>query len=83
MPLQSGQVTIEGVEFRGQLQGGRNLVLDWKSMTTRNTGADARVMVRKADPVTLNVRAVPAEFPAGAHWLPNASSYAQRELGLR
>ena len=68
VPLQSGVVTVSGVEFRGQLQG-RNPVVNWLSAKMRGAGGQ-QLIVRRSEPVTLNVKAIPAAFPVGAHWLP-------------
>lgn len=61
-PQASGPLTIEPIIFQGQVSRG-------SSFFSSPFGRQPRTVVIQSDPVTLDVRAIPAAFN-GKHWLP-------------
>ncbi len=70
IPQASGTMEVAPIEFTGKQGRGRQFVFDFGQGGLSPLGADARLVVRRSDPITLQVRAIPAQFPAGAHWMP-------------
>ena len=69
-PQSSGTLQFGPLEFKGQLGGQRNWVLDWSDFGLKRSGADVRTLVKRSEPLRLQVRPVPPGYPQDAAWLP-------------
>ncbi len=69
-PQSSGTLQFGPLEFKGQIGGQRNWVLDWSDFGLKRSGADVRTLVKRSEPLRLQVRPVPAHYPQDAAWLP-------------
>ena len=71
IPQSSGRLELAPIGFRAQVprQGSARPGLD--PFGLRSLGVDTKVIVRRSPPLVLDVRPVPAAFPADRPWLPS------------
>ena len=72
-PQGSGALRFAPLEFKAQVGGRREWVMDWSDFGLKRTGPDARTLIKRSEPLAVTVRPIPAAYPPGAQWLPARS----------